>query len=79
MLQNLSIELQILIDQLCAREITPNPSPRAAWRSARPDIERLLSAQACWYIPCPFACMILTVQDDKLPDRELSSTEQDHP
>lgn len=50
-LENLNIELQILLDQICLRDAIPNPSARDAWREARQDIERLLSAQACSLTP----------------------------
>ncbi|KAL1303261.1 hypothetical protein AAFC00_006675 [Neodothiora populina] len=62
-LENLSIELQILLDRWCHEDGIPNPSPRDAWRDSRPDIERLMSAQAY----------------DRLPNRVLSPTEADHP
>lgn len=63
MLENLSVELQILLDQISLREGIPNPSARDPWRSSRQDIERLLSTQAY----------------DRLPGRILSPTEVDHP
>jgi ubiquitin carboxyl-terminal hydrolase 25/28 len=49
MLERLIIELQYLMDDYCASHAAPNPS-RPAYRDAKVDIARTLSAQDCMMI-----------------------------
>ena len=49
-IENWNIELQILIEQMCARDGDLNPDPDYSWRSAKEDMDRVLSAQGCEYI-----------------------------
>lgn len=59
MLERLVIELQYLMDDYCASHAAPNPS-RPAYRDAKVDIARTLSAQDCMRI---ISCLIVDCAD----------------
>ena len=54
MLENWDIELQMLIEQMCARDGDVNPCPEHIWRSAQEDMERVVSAQGCEWVNLDF-------------------------